>query len=105
MTYTVQYGDSLSKIARDQLGDMNLWPAIAKLNNITNPDLIRPGDQLNLDVKNVGSGSASGASASMPGQGTTSNKTVWIIVGLIVVVLVIIGGYLVYKGKFKMPKI
>lgn len=47
-TYTVQPGDSLSKIARDVLGDMSLWPEIARLNNIANPNLIHPGQMLNL---------------------------------------------------------
>ena len=48
MEYIVKSGDSLSKIARDVLGNISLWPVIAKLNNIQNPDLIFPGDILQL---------------------------------------------------------
>lgn len=33
-TYTVQTGDSISKIARDVLGDISRWPEIAQLNNL-----------------------------------------------------------------------
>lgn len=47
-TYTVKAGDSLSKIARDRLGNMALWKDIAMLNNIRNADLIYPGQVLKL---------------------------------------------------------
>ncbi len=36
--YTVRAGDTLSKIARDVLGDMALWPEIALRNGIKGPD-------------------------------------------------------------------
>lgn len=48
MIYIVKSGDTLSKIARDHLGDAKRWPEIAKLNGIPNPDLIHPGDELRL---------------------------------------------------------
>lgn len=51
MTYTVKPGDTLSKIARDVLGNMALWPAIAELNDLKNPDLIFPGQVLILPDK------------------------------------------------------
>lgn len=51
MNYTVKQGDTLSKIARDVLGDIRLWPAIAELNNLSNPDLIFPGQVLLLPDK------------------------------------------------------
>jgi nucleoid-associated protein YgaU len=49
-TYTVKKGDSLSKIAKEQYGDGNRWKAIFEANRdlITNPDLIYPGQVLNL---------------------------------------------------------
>ena len=49
-TITVQAGDSLSKIAKRELGDANKWHAIYEANKdrIKNPDLIHPGDVLNL---------------------------------------------------------
>lgn len=48
--YTVKRGDSLSKIAQEQLGDASRWPEIAQINAISNPDLIHPGQQLRLPV-------------------------------------------------------
>ena len=49
-TYTVVAGDSLSKIAKRELGDANKWTAIYEANRdtIKNPDLIHPGQVLNL---------------------------------------------------------
>ncbi len=44
-TYTVQKGDSLSKIAKAQYGDASQWKKIYEANKerIKNPDLIQPG--------------------------------------------------------------
>lgn len=49
-TYTVQKGDSLSKIAQHQYGDGAKWKAIFEANRdqITNPDLIHPGQVLRI---------------------------------------------------------
>ena len=49
-TITVQAGDSLSKIAKRELGDAEKWHAIyaANRDTIKNPDLIHPGQVLNL---------------------------------------------------------
>ena len=49
-TYTVQKGDSLSKIAKHFYGDANKWPRIheANLDQIKNPDLIHPGQTLKI---------------------------------------------------------
>jgi nucleoid-associated protein YgaU len=49
-TYTVKAGDSLSKIAQRELGDGTKWRAIYEANRDTvkNPDLIHPGQVLNL---------------------------------------------------------
>ena len=49
-TYTVVAGDSLSKIARREYGDESKWPRIYEANRgtISNPDLIHPGQVLNL---------------------------------------------------------
>lgn len=53
-TITVQAGDSLSKIAKRELGDANKWHAIYELNRdqIKNPDLIHPGQVLTLPSTN-----------------------------------------------------
>ena len=47
-SYTIQSGDSLSKIAQHQYGNANLWSKIYEANKdtIKNPDLIHPGQQL-----------------------------------------------------------
>lgn len=47
-TYTVKAGESLSLIAKAQLGDINKWKEIQDLNNIPNPHLISTGQVLIL---------------------------------------------------------
>ena len=49
-TYTVKSGDSLSKIAKHFYGDGNKWHQIYEANRdkIKNPDLIHPGQVLDL---------------------------------------------------------
>src|SRR2546428_10824590 len=47
--YTVQRGDTLSTIARDQLGDINKWQALYRLERPqigNNPDLLYVGELL-----------------------------------------------------------
>lgn len=48
--YTVQKGDSLSKIAKQHLGDANAWKAIFEANRdvLEDPDKIFPGQTLRL---------------------------------------------------------
>jgi nucleoid-associated protein YgaU len=50
VTYTVKPGDSLSKIAKDQLGDASAWKKIHEANRdqIPNPDVIHPGMTLKI---------------------------------------------------------
>ena len=47
-TYTVVKGDSLSKIAKREYGDVREWKKIYEANKdvIDNPDLIEPGQDL-----------------------------------------------------------
>ena len=49
-TYVVKPGDSLSKIAKEQLGNASRWPEIFELNKdqIKDPNLIRVGQELQL---------------------------------------------------------
>ena len=47
-TYTVVEGDSLSLIAQKMLKDINRWPEIQKLNNMQDPNKIKPGQVLKL---------------------------------------------------------
>lgn len=48
--YTVQKGDSLSKIAKQHLGDANAWKTIFEANRdvLEDPDKIFPGQTLRL---------------------------------------------------------
>ena len=46
--YVVQKGDSLWRIAEKTLGDGRRWKELAALNNVRNPDLIRPGQVIRL---------------------------------------------------------
>ncbi|WP_282298147.1 MULTISPECIES: LysM peptidoglycan-binding domain-containing protein [unclassified Stenotrophomonas] len=52
-TYTVQKGDSLSKIAKQELGDANAWKKIFDANKdvLDDPDKIFPGQVLKLPPK------------------------------------------------------
>lgn len=49
-TVTVQAGDSLSRIAKRELGDADKWRSIYEANRdkIDNPDLIHPGQVLTI---------------------------------------------------------
>lgn len=49
-TYTVQSGDSLSKIAQREYGDAGAWRRIFEANRdqIDDPDLIQPGQELKI---------------------------------------------------------
>jgi nucleoid-associated protein YgaU len=52
--YTVQSGDSLSKIAKKHYGDANAWKQIYEANKEKigdNPDLIRPGQRFVIPRK------------------------------------------------------
>ncbi len=48
--YNVQSGDNLSKISKRFYGNANKYSQIAQANGISNPDLIKVGQQLNLPV-------------------------------------------------------
>ena len=49
-TYTVKAGDTLSKIAKEQLGDANAYQEIFNANRdqLTDPDKIKPGQVLKI---------------------------------------------------------
>jgi nucleoid-associated protein YgaU len=51
-TYTVKSGDTLSKIAKEHLGDANAYMKIynANTDQLTDPDKIKPGQVLKLPV-------------------------------------------------------
>jgi nucleoid-associated protein YgaU len=49
-TYTVKSGDTLSKIAKEKLGDANAYTAIFNANRdqLSDPDMIKPGQVLKI---------------------------------------------------------
>ena len=51
-TYTVKSGDTLSRIAKDHLGDANAYMRIfdANKDQLTDPDKIKPGQVLKIPV-------------------------------------------------------
>ncbi len=49
-TYTVQSGDNLSKISKHFYGSANHYQKIADANAMTNPDLIKVGQQLVIPI-------------------------------------------------------
>lgn len=51
-TYTIQPGDSLSKIAMKKLGNANLWPKIHEANKdtIKDPNKIFPGQVIKIPL-------------------------------------------------------
>lgn len=55
-SYTVQPGDSLSAIARREYGNANEWRRIFEANRdqIENPDLIHPGQELRIPAAEEG---------------------------------------------------
>ena len=66
MIYSVKSGDSLSKIARDVLGNMALWPEIARLNSISAPYVISPGQQLMLPSASTPAAAPSATTSPAP---------------------------------------
>lgn len=68
-TYTVQEGDTLSSIARELLGDENLWPRIAAANPGIDPDLVKVGQALNIPGKDGAAKPATtGGTVAAPGR-------------------------------------
>lgn len=55
-TYTVKSGDSLSAIAKREYGDAGAWRRIFEANRdqISNPDLIQPGQELKIPAADGG---------------------------------------------------
>jgi len=64
MRYTIQAGDTLSKLAIKFYGNMSRWPEIAAANALANPDRIQPGQTLTIP----------GLDALPPPTGPTRNE-------------------------------
>lgn len=91
-TYTVKGGDTLSLIAERALGDMSRWPEIASLNKISTPNLILPGQVLQLPDP-AGSLNTSAPQEPQP----TPGKSKWMSVVVISVLVILVAGYLLYR--------
>ena len=63
-TYTVKAGDTLSEIAQSQLGSASKYQYLAKINGISNPNLIYVGQVLKLTGTTGSSGGSSSSSSS-----------------------------------------
>ncbi|NOX42849.1 MAG: LysM peptidoglycan-binding domain-containing protein [Gammaproteobacteria bacterium] len=51
--HAIVKGDTLWRIARQYLNDPYLYPELAKLSNINNPNLIYPGDVVKMKKKHI----------------------------------------------------
>lgn len=51
--YTVEQGDSLSKIAEKLYGEKETWPVISRVNKIANPNIIHVGTILEIPSKDA----------------------------------------------------
>lgn len=69
--HTVVRGDTLWDIAERELGDPMRWAEIADLNQLNNPDLIFPGESLNLPTAGTEQEDASAATSGPSAQTTT----------------------------------
>lgn len=93
-TYTVVTGDSLSEISQRFFGDFSQVDAIARENNITNKDVIYPGQVLKIpDAPAAASGQAAGSE-------TDSNKWLWWLIAAAAAA----GAYMAYDRYKKKKK-
>jgi|GEM_PF-1905606 len=69
--HIVSRGETLSKIAAEQLGDASRWREIAELNSISNPSAINVGQELRLPADAVGA--SSGATVPQIVDGSVAN--------------------------------
>ncbi|MDX2404569.1 LysM peptidoglycan-binding domain-containing protein [Streptomyces microflavus] len=81
--YTVAAGDNLSQIAHDELGDADAYPAIFELNKgeaqpgggkFTDPDLLYPGQELDLPAQAEAPDAGPGAGAEAPDKKRPETK-------------------------------
>lgn len=50
-THKVTFGDSLTKLSVKYYGETNLWPGIAKTNELKKPSLINPNSEIKVPTK------------------------------------------------------
>ncbi len=64
VSYIIKSGDTLSGIALEFCGNAFLYPALAALNHIANPNLIYTGDTLTIDCDALNGWSATNPSGT-----------------------------------------
>ena len=74
LAYTIRASDSLIKFGRDLLVDPKTWPEIAKLNRLKNPDVIFPGQKLDIPLRFLKSQPAGGKVISAEGNVQLGNS-------------------------------
>ncbi len=70
LEYTVRPKDSVIKFTREMLVDPGAWPDIAKFNQLKDPNVIFPGQRLNIPLRFLKSSPASGKVISAEGDVT-----------------------------------
>ena len=70
LPYVVRPSDNLSKFGREMLTSPRAWNDVAKFNQLKNPDVIFPGQQLNIPLRFLKSKAASGKVISAEGDVT-----------------------------------
>jgi len=71
---TVVEGDTLNNICRAYLIDRAIWPKIAVLNRLPNPDLIFPGQKISIPVEYIGGFEDEGAVTVVVGEVVRKEK-------------------------------
>jgi LysM repeat protein len=68
LAYTVQPGDKLIVLSREMLVRPDAWAEIARLNALPDPDVIRPGQTLNIPLRLLKYAPVSGRVVSVQGS-------------------------------------
>lgn len=76
LVYTVRPKDSVIKFTREILVDPRAWPEIARFNQLKNPNVIFPGQRLNIPLRFLKSTAASGKLISAEGDVTLQGSAV-----------------------------
>ena len=72
--YTVRSGDSLERIARRELGNASRWRDVAKLNGISDPNLVRVGQVLTLPQAGKAAAKPAAQKVAKGKQGSSAKK-------------------------------
>ena len=70
LPYTVKPSDKLIKLSREMLVSSQAWPEVAKYNQLKNPNLIFPGQKLNIPLRHLKSKPSTGKVISADGDVT-----------------------------------